>query len=84
MAGLKRRVDSHETLHQKAEQRDAATNKRVDVLTENTQAVVHLTATMNALIEALAVSSKIARGLLAVGAALTASWMGIKYAWNHL
>jgi hypothetical protein len=98
VANLKRIVASHETLHQKTDERFIvhemlhqktdermlAVDKRVDVLTENTLAVVHLTTTINALIEALAFARKMANVVLALVAAGAALWAAVKYAWNHL
>lgn len=76
---LHRRADDCDALHQKTGERFLGVDKRVDVLTENTLAVVHLTDTVNSLIEALGFVSKICRALLAIGALVTASWVAIKH-----
>lgn len=81
---LHKRADDCDAKHVRTSEQLLAVDRRVDVLTENTLAVVHLTETINSLVEALGFLRKIAQGFLAIGAAIAAVWVGIKYAWNHL
>jgi hypothetical protein len=81
---LHKRADDCDARHGKTTEQLLAVDKRVDVLTENTNAVVHLTETVNNLIEALTFISKIAKAILVIGAACTAVWVALKHLWDRV